>query len=60
MTIISNDPTWWPLINASILYSYFIVASFIVVTYDWGEHDNIQGLLAAISYRYFQYLHLDK
>ncbi|KAG2355900.1 hypothetical protein BDR07DRAFT_1424908 [Suillus spraguei] len=35
MTIISNDPTWWPTINANILSSYFIIASFIVVTYDW-------------------------
>ncbi|KAG2359090.1 hypothetical protein BDR07DRAFT_1415981, partial [Suillus spraguei] len=32
---ISNDPTWWPAINANIFYSYFIIASFIVVTYDW-------------------------
>ncbi|KAG2356888.1 hypothetical protein BDR07DRAFT_415877 [Suillus spraguei] len=35
MTIISNDPSWWPTINASICSGYFEVASFIVVTYDW-------------------------
>ncbi|KAG2353633.1 hypothetical protein BDR07DRAFT_1432538, partial [Suillus spraguei] len=35
MTFISNDPTWWPSINAYMFSSYFIIASFIVVTYDW-------------------------
>ncbi|KAG2124153.1 hypothetical protein BD769DRAFT_1388950 [Suillus cothurnatus] len=24
MTIVSNDPSWWPLINASLIFSYFI------------------------------------
>jgi hypothetical protein len=36
----------------------FSVAAFVGVTYDWGEHDNIKGLL--ISYKCFQYLHSDK
>ncbi|KAG2351971.1 hypothetical protein BDR07DRAFT_1440369 [Suillus spraguei] len=35
MTIISNDPTWWPIIDANIFSSYFTIASVIVVTYDW-------------------------
>ncbi|KAG2359086.1 hypothetical protein BDR07DRAFT_237865 [Suillus spraguei] len=35
MTFVSNDPTWWPTINANIFSSYFGVAGFIVVTYDW-------------------------
>jgi hypothetical protein len=36
----------------------FAVAAFVGVTYDWGEYDNIKGLL--MSYKYFQLLHLDK
>jgi len=35
MTLISNDPTWWPLINTYRLYSYFIVAASVAVIYDW-------------------------
>ncbi|KAG2337480.1 hypothetical protein BDR05DRAFT_774201 [Suillus weaverae] len=35
MTIVSNDPSWWPLINSNILYSYWIVAAGAVVVYDW-------------------------
>ncbi|OAX32494.1 hypothetical protein K503DRAFT_805181 [Rhizopogon vinicolor AM-OR11-026] len=36
MTIVSNDPDWWPTIYISRGYSYFAVASFIVVFYDWA------------------------
>jgi hypothetical protein len=36
----------------------FTVASFVIVTYDLGEHDNAKGLL--ISYKYVQHLRLDK
>jgi hypothetical protein len=36
----------------------FAVAAFVVLTYDWGEHDNIKELLTA--YRYFQHLHSDR
>ncbi|KAG1844837.1 hypothetical protein DFJ58DRAFT_515941 [Suillus subalutaceus] len=36
MTVVSNDPIWWPLINASIISSYFIVAAFVGVMYDWA------------------------
>ncbi|KAG1883409.1 hypothetical protein F4604DRAFT_288887 [Suillus subluteus] len=36
MTIISNDPSWWPLINSHIIFSYFIVAASIGVIYDWA------------------------
>ncbi|KAG2133241.1 uncharacterized protein EDB93DRAFT_1308513 [Suillus bovinus] len=36
MTLVSNDPSWWPVINANLIGSYFIVASCAVVIYDWG------------------------
>ncbi|KAG2356883.1 hypothetical protein BDR07DRAFT_1491360 [Suillus spraguei] len=36
MTIVSNDPAWWPLINASFLSSYFEVAALVAVAYDWA------------------------
>ncbi|KAG2369153.1 hypothetical protein BDR07DRAFT_855582 [Suillus spraguei] len=36
MTLVSNDPMWWPLINSYRLFSYFLVASFAVVVYDWA------------------------
>ncbi|KAG1782866.1 hypothetical protein EV702DRAFT_231270 [Suillus placidus] len=35
MTIVSNDPSWWPLINSNIVLSYWIVAASAVVVYDW-------------------------
>ncbi|KAG2069903.1 hypothetical protein BDR04DRAFT_1100767 [Suillus decipiens] len=34
-TSISNDPAWWPAIDAYRVISYFIVAAFAGVTYDW-------------------------
>jgi hypothetical protein len=46
------------LISQSYLDCDFTVASFVGMTYDWGGHDNIEGLL--ISYKYFQCLRLDK
>ncbi|KAG2149108.1 uncharacterized protein EDB93DRAFT_1250037 [Suillus bovinus] len=36
MTIVSNDPTWWPTINAYRIQSYFIVAAFVGLAYDWA------------------------
>jgi hypothetical protein len=36
MTIISNDPMYWPIINSVREWSYFAVASCVVVLYDWG------------------------
>ncbi|KAG2079473.1 uncharacterized protein F5147DRAFT_741222 [Suillus discolor] len=36
MTIVSNDPTWWLSISANRFSSYFVVAAFIVITYDWA------------------------
>ncbi|KAG2046188.1 hypothetical protein BDR06DRAFT_205334 [Suillus hirtellus] len=36
MTIFSDDPAWWPTINAYRFSSYFSVAAFVVVTYDWA------------------------
>ncbi|KAG2341259.1 hypothetical protein BDR05DRAFT_465102 [Suillus weaverae] len=35
MTVVSNDPSLWPLINWNIVYSYWIVAAGAVVVYDW-------------------------
>lgn len=36
MTVVSNDPSWWPLINWSLLFSYLVVASSVVMSYDWA------------------------
>ncbi|KAG2141191.1 uncharacterized protein EDB93DRAFT_1295080 [Suillus bovinus] len=36
MTIVSNNPTWWPIINENQLLSYFLVAAVVGVTYDWA------------------------
>ncbi|KAG2133260.1 uncharacterized protein EDB93DRAFT_1107638 [Suillus bovinus] len=36
MTIVSNDPSWWPVIDADRFSSYFILAAFVGVTYDWA------------------------
>ncbi|OAX36649.1 hypothetical protein K503DRAFT_287440 [Rhizopogon vinicolor AM-OR11-026] len=35
MTIVSNDPSWWPEIDTHRFFSYFLVASSAMVTYDW-------------------------
>ncbi|KAG1754698.1 hypothetical protein EDD22DRAFT_957419 [Suillus occidentalis] len=35
MTLISNDPSWWPYIDAHFSFSYWIVAAGVVVAYDW-------------------------
>ncbi|KAG2139195.1 uncharacterized protein EDB93DRAFT_1253126 [Suillus bovinus] len=36
MTVVSNDPTWWPTINAYRFSSYFFLAAFVGVMYDWA------------------------
>ncbi|KAG1764292.1 hypothetical protein EV702DRAFT_110010 [Suillus placidus] len=36
MTLVSNDPSWWPIINANLIGSYFSVAASVGVMYDWG------------------------
>ncbi|KIK38479.1 hypothetical protein CY34DRAFT_393301 [Suillus luteus UH-Slu-Lm8-n1] len=36
MIIVSNDPTWWPSISSYRVTSYVVVASFVVVIYDWA------------------------
>jgi hypothetical protein len=46
------------LMSQSNLDCGFAVAACVGVMYDWGEHDNIKGLL--ISYKYLQHLHLDR
>lgn len=35
MTVISDDPSWWPFIDASHLASYFVVAASVGAIYDW-------------------------
>ncbi|KAG2363834.1 hypothetical protein BDR07DRAFT_1403173 [Suillus spraguei] len=35
MTVVSNDPSWWPYIGWNIVYSYWLVAAGVVVAYDW-------------------------
>ncbi|KAG1775280.1 hypothetical protein EV702DRAFT_1119873 [Suillus placidus] len=34
MTLVSNDPIWWPIINSSRVASYFMVAGSAGVIYD--------------------------
>ncbi|KAG2047220.1 hypothetical protein BDR06DRAFT_117613 [Suillus hirtellus] len=36
MIIVPNNPALWPTINAHRTYSYFIVAAFVGMTYDWA------------------------
>ncbi|KAG1887370.1 hypothetical protein F4604DRAFT_1900248 [Suillus subluteus] len=36
MTVVSSDPSWWPLIESNNFYSYFVVASCAAVIYDWA------------------------
>ncbi|KAG2360806.1 hypothetical protein BDR07DRAFT_1411525, partial [Suillus spraguei] len=35
MTVVSNDPSLWPFISSDIFYSYWMVATGVVVVYDW-------------------------
>lgn len=35
MTLISNDPSWWPTISSARFFSYVIVACSAVLVYDW-------------------------
>ncbi|KAG2369001.1 hypothetical protein BDR07DRAFT_844679 [Suillus spraguei] len=36
MTVVSNDPSWWPIIDLNIFVSYWAVAAGVVVMYDWA------------------------
>ncbi|OAX37023.1 hypothetical protein K503DRAFT_259856 [Rhizopogon vinicolor AM-OR11-026] len=36
MTVVSNDPSWWPMISFAREYSYFSVAALAIVAYDWA------------------------
>ncbi|KAG1790641.1 uncharacterized protein HD556DRAFT_1310427 [Suillus plorans] len=36
MPLVSSNPSWWPLINAEIIGSYFVVAACVMAIYDWG------------------------
>ncbi|KAG2138274.1 hypothetical protein BD769DRAFT_1384788 [Suillus cothurnatus] len=35
MTLVSNDPSWWPIINVNLIASYFAVAESVGIMYDW-------------------------
>ncbi|KAG2364204.1 hypothetical protein BDR07DRAFT_1402285 [Suillus spraguei] len=35
MTVVSNDPNWWPFIRSELFYTYWGVAAAVVVVYDW-------------------------
>jgi hypothetical protein len=35
MTVASNDPIWWPLINANLVDGYFVAATSVGLMYDW-------------------------
>ncbi|KAG2353223.1 hypothetical protein BDR07DRAFT_1383374 [Suillus spraguei] len=36
MTVVLNEPTSWPVINSNRVYSYFAVAAFVGLLYDWA------------------------
>ncbi|KAG1750041.1 uncharacterized protein EDB91DRAFT_1244634 [Suillus paluster] len=36
MTVVSDDPSFWPIINASRIGSYFTVVAAVGVIYDWA------------------------
>ncbi|KAG2342702.1 hypothetical protein BDR05DRAFT_963914 [Suillus weaverae] len=36
MTIVTDDPAWWPIIDWERVMSYFVVASSTAVVYDWA------------------------
>ncbi|KAG2033281.1 hypothetical protein BDR03DRAFT_1014445 [Suillus americanus] len=36
MTLVSNDLSRWPLINANLIRSYFIVAASVWLMYYWA------------------------
>ncbi|KAG2121259.1 hypothetical protein DEU56DRAFT_834598 [Suillus clintonianus] len=36
MTVVSNDPSWWPHINANVVASYISAASCTMLVYDWA------------------------
>ncbi|KIK33403.1 hypothetical protein CY34DRAFT_813638 [Suillus luteus UH-Slu-Lm8-n1] len=35
MTFVSNDTSWWSVINVDLFYSYWMIAAGVVVVYDW-------------------------
>ncbi|KAG2111442.1 hypothetical protein DEU56DRAFT_920015 [Suillus clintonianus] len=35
MTLVSDDPSYWPFINAWRIGSYFVVGAGVIVVYDW-------------------------
>lgn len=36
MTLVSNNPSWWPVIDWYHHYSYFLVVSSTALAYDWA------------------------
>ncbi|KAG2033298.1 hypothetical protein BDR03DRAFT_696514 [Suillus americanus] len=35
MSVVSNDPTWWPIISLALFSSYWTVAAGVIMVYDW-------------------------
>ncbi|KAG1744096.1 uncharacterized protein EDB91DRAFT_1080901 [Suillus paluster] len=48
MTLVSNDPSWWPSIQWYHVSSYFSVAASVGLVYDWGEQGNIKQRISDI------------
>ncbi|OJA17286.1 hypothetical protein AZE42_12489 [Rhizopogon vesiculosus] len=44
MTVVSNDPIYWSIIDAYHLNSFSVVACLIIVLYDWGKLMFIDGI----------------
>jgi hypothetical protein len=36
MTLVSDNSSWWPLVNSNRIGNYFSVASSVGVIYDWS------------------------
>ncbi|KAG1778948.1 hypothetical protein EV702DRAFT_1043931 [Suillus placidus] len=60
-----NDPSWWPIINWNIVYSYWAVAAGAVVVYDWaltlGQEIELiwHGWQIVLTPKCFRYVILD-
>ncbi|OAX37721.1 hypothetical protein K503DRAFT_783422 [Rhizopogon vinicolor AM-OR11-026] len=52
MTLVSNEPIWWPTISLARGLSYYQVAFMIVVVYDWvltfGQEARYIGIMFAL------------
>ncbi|KAG1778346.1 hypothetical protein EV702DRAFT_1044653 [Suillus placidus] len=65
MTVVSDDPIWWPIINWNIVFSYWTVAAGAVVVYDWvltlGQEIELiwHGWQITLTPKCFRYVILD-